>query len=74
MSDLVGNPEDRFSQNEAHIKVNKIHHLNFLDDGLRGAFGSMLGSGRGLTSSASDGANSIALSAARRQIFAKTAM
>ena len=21
MSDLVGNPEDRFSQNEAHIKV-----------------------------------------------------
>ena len=21
MSDLVGNPEDRFSQNEAHIKI-----------------------------------------------------
>ena len=24
MSDLVGKPEDRFSQNEAHIKNNKI--------------------------------------------------
>ena len=23
MSDLVGNPEDRFSQNEAHMKGNK---------------------------------------------------
>ena len=25
MSDLVGNPEDRFSQNEAHIWVKEIH-------------------------------------------------
>ena len=23
MSDLVGNPEDRFSQNEAHIRIKK---------------------------------------------------
>ena len=28
MSDLVGNPEDRFSQNEAHFIVKSIHKLS----------------------------------------------
>ena len=27
MSDLVGNPEDRFSQNEAHITATNIYKL-----------------------------------------------
>ena len=29
MSDLVGNPEDRFSQNEAHLRPN-MHFLSTL--------------------------------------------
>ena len=27
MSDLVGNPEDRFSQNEAHLKIFTTHSI-----------------------------------------------
>ena len=46
--------------------------LIIIDDGLRGALGSMISSGSGL--GASDGSNSIAASATRRQIFAKTAI
>ena len=30
MSDLVGNPEDRFSQNEAHLENGPEHKYNFL--------------------------------------------
>ena len=31
MSDLVGNPEDRFSQNEAHIISGQLFNFNFED-------------------------------------------
>ena len=52
-------------------------YLTVSDDGLRGAFGSMLGSAMDLSSAAGSEAShthSMAVSAARRQVFAKTAM
>ena len=34
MSDLVGNPEDRFSQNEAHIAYSLLLRFNVPYDGM----------------------------------------
>ncbi|XP_052777167.1 atrial natriuretic peptide receptor 2-like [Mya arenaria] len=44
------------------------------DEGMHGGFGSMLGSTMDLSTTASDGTRSMAVSAAKRQVFVKTAM